>query len=124
MNKSTNISERITQVIDYLKVNPNSFAKKLGYERSQALYDIINGKSKPSFDFFHKLYSSEYSESINMEWLVTGKGDMIPSPIPTAIADPTAIAVEFNDTFWKKKARSLEISLDLMAQEIERLRKM
>jgi len=75
MENNTTISERISQLIDCLGVNPNSFAKKLGYDRSQALYDIINGKSKPSFDFFQKLYSSEYSELVNMNWLVTGKGE-------------------------------------------------
>ena len=72
--KHTEISERISQVIEYLKTTPNNFAKKLGYERGQTIYDILNGKSAPSFDFFNRLYCSEYSEMINPIWLLTGKG--------------------------------------------------
>lgn len=77
MKKNTNISERINYLIEYQGITINDFAKKIGYGRSQAVYDIINGKSKPSFDFFDKLYNSEFSESINAEWLLTGNGEMI-----------------------------------------------
>ncbi|RXQ96062.1 hypothetical protein EO244_04260 [Ancylomarina salipaludis] len=77
MKENTNISERILALLDYLNISRNVFAKKLGYERSQSVYDIINGKSKPSFDFFNKLFNSEYSELINSVWLITGKGDML-----------------------------------------------
>jgi len=76
MNKNTNISERIFQMVDYLSITPNEFAKKLGYNRSQAIYDIISGKSKPSFDFFYKLKYSEFSEMFNLDWIVTGEGTM------------------------------------------------
>lgn len=79
MEINTEISERIKQVIDYLKVNPNVFAKTLGYERSQTIYDIMRGKSAPSFDFFNKLENSEYSVKINTKWLLTGKGEISPS---------------------------------------------
>lgn len=51
MKENTDISERISQMLDYLDVTRNVFAKSLGYNRSQSIYDIINGKSKPSFDF-------------------------------------------------------------------------
>src|SRR5690606_37842037 len=46
----------------------------IGYKRSQTVYDIINGKAKPSFDFLNKLFMSEYSEQINPMWVITGKG--------------------------------------------------
>jgi transcriptional regulator with XRE-family HTH domain len=78
MAKNTDFSERILQVIDYFGITRNDFAKKIGYKRSQALYDMINGKALPSYDFFSKLLSSEYSE-INIEWLITGKGAMLKS---------------------------------------------
>ncbi len=75
--ENTEISERVSQIIDYVGVSPNEFAKELGYNRSQSVYDIINGKSKPSFDFFNKLYSTGYSEIINPNWLLTGNGSML-----------------------------------------------
>ncbi len=76
MNKNTDISERIDQLVKYLGLSPNSFAKKLNYKRSQAVYDMIHGKAKPSFDFFSRLYNSEFSELINIEYIFTGKGDI------------------------------------------------
>jgi len=74
--KKTEISERISQFINYLNINRNEFAKKLKYGRSQTIYDILNGKSAPSYDFFNRLYLSEYSDKINPIWLLTGKGSM------------------------------------------------
>lgn len=76
-NKNAEISARIKQVIDYLDVTANVFAKNLGYIRSQTVYDIINGKSAPSFDFFNKFVNSEYSAIFNLGWLLTGKGEML-----------------------------------------------
>lgn len=76
---NSTISERITEILAFAGENKNSFAKKLGYDRAQTVYDVINGKSSPSFDFLRKFQMSEFSEIINIEWLLTGKGDMIKS---------------------------------------------
>lgn len=77
MKKCTEISERITQMLDFVNLNPNEFALKLGYKRSQTIYDILSGKSKPSFDFFEKLQNSEYSEIFRLEWVITGHEPML-----------------------------------------------
>ena len=74
--KNTEISERISQVIKYLSVTPNKFAIVLGYKRTQSIYDILDGKSAPSFDFFKKLFNSEYSALINPFWIFTGRGEL------------------------------------------------
>lgn len=74
--KNTSISERLMQVIEIVGSNPNDFAKNLGYARSQNVYDMLSGKSKPSFDFFEKFLNSEYSVKINLEWLIAGLGVM------------------------------------------------
>ncbi|MGB4775429.1 MAG: S24 family peptidase [Daejeonella sp.] len=73
---NTEISERILQVIDFHGDNKNIFAQKLGYNRSQTIYDIVNGKSAPSYDFFNRFTNSEYSETTNLEWLISGNGEM------------------------------------------------
>lgn len=77
--KNTDISERISEMIDSLGVSVNYFATTLGYNRSQAIYDMINRKAKPSYDFFYKLLNSEYSEFIDVEYLITGKAKSITS---------------------------------------------
>ncbi len=77
--KNTDISERLKQVIDYLGFTKNEFAKKLGYNRSQVIYDIIKGKSKPSYDFFFRFKNTGFSEKINTDWLITGEGEMLRS---------------------------------------------
>ena len=102
MKINTTISERIAQMIEYLNVSTNDFAKKIGYNRSQAVYDVINGKSKPSFDFFEKLYNSEYSATFNSEWLIKGDGDMLKkvTEVKTAIT-----------SFDEKEKQLIEIQL-------------
>ena len=79
--ENTEISERIKLLIESLGSNRNSFAKALGYDRSQAIYDLINGKAKPSFDFFSRLLSSEYSDTVNVDWIITGSGSMLKSKV-------------------------------------------
>ena len=78
-NKNADISARIAEILDYFSASKNAFALKLGYERAQTVYDIINGKSAPSYDFFKKFQFSEYSEVINTDWLLTGRGSMLKS---------------------------------------------
>ena len=75
--EQTNISERITMIINHLEISTNDFATKLGYGRSQGLYDIISQKSKPSYAFFEKLVTSCYGEKFSLEWLISGRGQMI-----------------------------------------------
>lgn len=76
-NKNTDISDRVAEMLSYTGENKNAFATSLGYERAQTVYDIINGKSAPSYDFFKKFQFSEYSEIFNIDWLLTGRGSML-----------------------------------------------
>lgn len=74
--KNTEISARVAEMIEILDETPNSFAKRLGYSRSQTLYDILSGKSAPSYDFFHKFATSEFSAIVSLRWLLTGIGEV------------------------------------------------
>lgn len=77
MTENTDISSRLQEMLDHLKLNAPEFAKKLEYSRPQTIYDILSGKAKPSYDFFRKLEASEFSELFNFRWLIGGKGDML-----------------------------------------------
>ncbi len=78
LNKTdTEISERVQLVINRFSSNRNSFAADLGYAKSQTIYDITDGKSAPSFDFFRRFMLSEYSAIISINWLLTGRDKMI-----------------------------------------------
>ena len=77
MKKNADFSERLKKVVDYLDITPNDFGKKLGYDRSQTVYDALNGKCKPSFDFIFRIINAEYSEIINIDWLISGRGEML-----------------------------------------------
>ena len=74
--KISEISARISKILAEEGLSPNNFAQKLGYSRSQTIYDIINCKSAPSYDFFNRFAISEFSETYNLDWLLTGRGDM------------------------------------------------
>ncbi len=75
--KNTEISARIAEIIQWLGEKPNSFAKRLGYSRAQTIYDILSGKSAPSYDFFYRFVNAEFSANINLQWLFTGEGEML-----------------------------------------------
>ena len=75
--KNAEISARIDEIICLLHTNPNKFANALGYKRAQTIYDILDGKSAPSYDFFNRFTMSGYSVFINLRWLLTGKGNPI-----------------------------------------------
>ena len=111
MKENTEISERILQMIDNLGTTKNKFAVKLGYPRSQTLYDIINGKSAPSFDFFYKFLISEYSEIINIVWLITGQGEMLKSNIKAVAGSNREKELEQEVTTLQKKVIELQDKL-------------
>ncbi len=75
--KNAEISARVDEVICILHTNPNKFANALGYKRAQTVYDILEGKSAPSYDFFNRFALSGYSVFINLRWLLTGNGNPI-----------------------------------------------
>lgn len=71
---------RLRELLDTLKMNPKSFSELCGYDRPQAFYDILRGKTKN--------ISSSMSEHIlnavphlSRTWLLTGDGPMMQSDV-------------------------------------------
>jgi len=66
--------ERFKLMLTKLNMNPNEFAKKLGYDRGEKVYNLIKGKFKSSFEMLEKIANNFVQ--INLQWLITGKGEM------------------------------------------------
>nr|DAT85533.1 MAG TPA: structural protein [Caudoviricetes sp.] len=75
--KNAEISARVDEMICLLHTNPNKLANALGYSRAQTIYDILNGKAAPSYDFFKRFLASGYAAFINLRWLISGEGSPI-----------------------------------------------
>ncbi len=95
-------------MMKFLNDNPNSFAKKLGYNRSQTIYDILSCKSAPSHDFYSKFLNSEYSELINIKWLISGNGNMLISKKYPAYEPNINMVCEEDIPHAKKSANEQE----------------
>ncbi len=76
MKKNTSINDRISYIID-IKADKNKkkFSETIGFA-PQVISNIVSGrKTKPSFGVI-KAISSSFVD-INLEWLITGKGEML-----------------------------------------------
>jgi len=68
------VSERFNALVKALGHNISSFARALGYERSDKLYNIQKGKYYPSFEILDDI--TKNFVSVNADWLITGRGSM------------------------------------------------
>lgn len=138
--KLAEISVRITQLIEYISETPNSFATKLGYSRAQTIYDILKMKSAPSYDFFQRFANSEFSVTISLNWLLTGKGAMLcdnqnqeenksnlESTISSSAVSPDTVTLRLIDKLDEKdniikekeaKIEQLQFELRAMGEEL------
>ena len=65
------------EIISYLKLNPKQFAESLGFDRPQAIYDVLNPSNKGGISKnMAEMISSKYPY-INKAYLLTGEGSMI-----------------------------------------------
>ncbi|MFI3267656.1 MAG: hypothetical protein R3Y51_02955 [Rikenellaceae bacterium] len=67
--------QRLEQVIKWAGKNTNSFAKELGLNRTENLYQIKKGNNRISKSLASKIVS--IFPSINKTWLIFGEGNML-----------------------------------------------
>ena len=87
------MNERLTQFLAAEQLTPTRFADLLGVQRS-GISHILSGRNKPGYDFLEKFIKR--FPSINVEWLITGRGKMYkemntPQLFPVQTIEPTPI---------------------------------
>lgn len=89
------LSDRIAKILKYSDLNASGFAKLIGCTTTQAVYDLLKGKTKslsPSMQT--KILS--YMPNLRLEWLLCGEGAMLK-------ADPDLPDAEKVAEFYKSR---------------------
>jgi len=119
MDKISTSKQNILQYIDSKGITKSSFYEVTGISPSN-----FKGKgltSELGSDKLAKILSC-YPD-VNIEWVLTGKGKMLKQTTNNYTEQSThTTELKEPDSYWKKKTRALEISIELMSQEIQRLR--
>lgn len=68
------MKDQLIKIMTHFNINATRFADEIGVQRS-SISHILSGRNKPSYDFIIKVI--EKYPSLNLSWLLTGKGNMI-----------------------------------------------
>ncbi len=107
------VISRLKQLMDYYNLNSLTLSNKLGYNSSEKISRLFrdgNAKSKPSFDI---LYDIANIFEINIDWLLTGRGEMlrderVPEPVPANNIEDRLFAI-----IKEKDAKVEELSKEI-----------
>jgi len=120
MDKISTTKKNILKYIESQGITKKDFFQSIGISESN-----FKGKGLHSEIGSDKLVKilTAYPD-INVEWLLTGEGNMLKN-INNDYKDGemSSDLLKEPESFLKKRIRFLEISNELMSQEIERLRK-
>lgn len=75
------MNSRLLQFIQAENISQAQFADSIGVARASVSH-ILAGRNKPGFDFIESM--ARRYPSLNIEWLVTGRGKMYKSPQESA----------------------------------------
>lgn len=67
------MNKRLQQFLSAENISQSSFAESIGVARASVSH-ILSGRNKPGFDFIENM--ARVYPTLNMEWLITGKGRM------------------------------------------------
>jgi hypothetical protein len=83
-NENDSPGSRINAIIQYYRMNKNSFSIKIGMKDNSLITKIVNDPTRLfSVDILQRIANS--FPDINMRWLVLGEGEML---LKTGFADP------------------------------------
>jgi hypothetical protein len=107
----TPIKERILQFVDYKELNKEIFFKKI--DTASTNFRGKGAKSDLGSDKIVKILT-EFPE-INMEWLLTGKGEMLKNEMPASPAPPETIP---ENAFYKKILKEKDNEIKELNREV------
>lgn len=94
------IVQRLEQFITSQKLNPNKLSELLGYKNPEKLYRLFRVENaKPSVDILEDI--SNIFESLNMTWLLTGRGEMLKNSYKSAYT-PTLTQLKEPENIFNK----------------------
>lgn len=76
------INKRVIELIDYFNISGNEFAKRIGIPQT-TFSNIINRDSDIKASIIEAIIT-QFGD-ISLDWLITGKGDMLKSTVPALI---------------------------------------
>lgn len=79
------VSERLFKLMELERLTAAKLADILEVQPS-AISHILSGRNKPSFDFIQKLTTK--FPRLNIDWLITGKGNMYKVAVQQSLFDP------------------------------------
>lgn len=82
------MNTRLQQFLNAENISQAQFADTIGVARA-SISHILAGRNKPGFDFIERM-AGRYP-SLNLEWLITGKGKMYKGESPRAQTVGTAL---------------------------------
>ena len=83
------MNTRLQQFITAENLSQSQFADTIGVARASVSH-ILAGRNKPGFDFIESM--SRHYPSLNLEWLITGKGKMYKGAVQNTPQEPLSLA--------------------------------
>ncbi len=88
------VNERLLKLMEQEKITAAKLADILEVQPS-AISHILSGRNKPSFDFIQKLATN--FPRLNIDWLITGKGNMYKVAVQQSLFDPPTALIPKTD---------------------------
>ncbi len=99
------MNRRLLQFLQAENITQSQFADTLSVARGSVSH-ILAGRNRPGYDFLESL--ALHYPSLNIEWLLTGKGKMLKDVSPMQEETPSLFAE--NPVFASESAPEREIS--------------
>ena len=85
------MNQRLEQFLAAENITQAAFADKIKVARASVSH-ILSGRNKPGYEFFASLIRNY--PSLNIEWLITGKGKMYKASVRDQVSDTADIVRE------------------------------